>query len=92
MTDLAMDLGSPLPTRATRREAAGLLGTSDAVALAQQADGTIFGPGDIGEDAVGSFWTSVERTRRSLLGELSLFGRWKATVNLSSLRRVTLRR
>jgi len=92
MTDLARDLGEPVPTRATRREAADLLAAHQVETLARQADGAIFGPDEVDDGAVGTFWEGVDRARRSMLGELSPLARWRATVSTASLRRVTLRR
>lgn len=87
VTDLATDLGSPVPERSTRREAALLVGVPAASTLARHADGIIFGPGEPGEQDVEAYWSEVEATRRAMVGDRTRFERWKVLVSLASLRR-----
>lgn len=86
VTDLAADLGAPVPMRVTRQEAATLIGTDAVDRLALHADGRIFGPGVPSEDQVEDYWQDVDQARSSMTDPLSRFERWKATVSLSSLR------
>lgn len=86
ITDLACDLGSPVPSKVTRREAAGLIGNKDATHLARHADGAVFGPYDLADADVERYWHEVDAARGSMVSDLSRFGRWKVLVSLSSLR------
>ena len=86
ITDLACDLGSPVPPRVTRREAAALIANRDATHLARHADGAVFGPYDLADGDVERYWDEVDSVRSSMLSDLSRFGRWKVLVSLSSLR------
>lgn len=86
ITDLACDLGSPVPPRVTRREAAGLIANDDATHLARHADGAVFGPYDLADADVERYWNEVDAVRASMVSGLSRFGRWKVLVSLSSLR------
>ena len=84
--DLALDLGSPVPVKTTRREAATLMMHPEALGLADRADGAVFGPDPLSEDLVQTYWTEVDATRAAMISELSRFGRWKALVSFASLR------
>jgi hypothetical protein len=86
ITDLACDIGSPVPAKMTRREAAGLIGDEDSMHLARHADGAVFGPNDLSEGDVDRLWSEVDAVRRSMVSGLSRFGRWKVLVSLNSLR------
>lgn len=86
VTDLASDLGTPVPTISTRREAAAFIGNPAAVLLAGHADGEIFGSGDPDDVQVERYWTEVDVTRAAMVAELTRFEKWKALVSLSSLR------
>lgn len=86
ITDLASDLGAPVPHRVTRREAGALIARPEAARLARHADAVVFGPGAPSEPQVSDYWTEVDATRAAMLSDLSRFGRWKALVSLSSLR------
>lgn len=86
ITDLACDMGSPVPPKVTRREAAGLIGNNDATHLARHADGAVFGPYDLADADVERYWNEVDAVRASMVSRLSRFERWKVLVSLSSLR------
>jgi hypothetical protein len=86
VTDLASDLGAPVPPRATRREAGALIARLEADRLATHADAVVFGPGVPSEEQVVAYWHEVDATCAAMLSDLSRFGRWKALVSLSSLR------
>lgn len=92
VTDLACDLGSPVPPRSTRREAAAFIGNGAAARLADHADSEIFGSDQPDETRVTSYWGEVEGTRGALVAELTAFEKWKALVSLASLRRPGTRR
>jgi len=84
--DQARDAGRPIPARGTRPEVAEALGTASALALAWRADTAVFGPGDPTDTEVAAFWADVATARRDLTAPLNRWGRFKAAVNLTSLR------
>jgi hypothetical protein len=84
--DLARDLGDVVPVRATRRETAVILGRPGVGDLARSTDAMVFGPGQVSEDQARQYWNGVEITRSAMLGGLSWWAKWKATVNPTSLR------
>lgn len=86
VTDLATDMGSPLPSRSTRREAGDLLGVPVAQRLAATADSHVFGPGTPDDRAVEAYWQEVDVTRGLLVADLGRFQRWKVLVSPTSLR------
>lgn len=85
--DLAADLGQPVPSRSTRSEEAGFIGTDEVRSLATHADALVFGPAPPDELPTEQYWDRVEAARSSMTAPLSRFGRWKALVNLASFRR-----
>lgn len=85
LTDLALDVGSPLPRIATRREAARLLGSGHARVVADMADLATFGPEPPLEEDVTYYWDSVDASGEVLLGSLGRFARAKSKVNPTSL-------
>ncbi len=86
IADLARDIGSPLPGRSTRREAAALSTHQQLKPLAASTDMIVFGPEDMTEAQVERYWNAVDATRADMLSGLSQFDRWRALVNLSSFR------
>lgn len=86
VTDLACDLGAPVPLRVTRYEAGAMIARPEAAQLAKHADAVVFGPGAVSESQVVGYWDEVDATRVAMLSDLSRLGRWKALVSLSSLR------
>jgi transglutaminase-like putative cysteine protease len=86
VTDLACDLGSPVPPRSTRREAAAFVGNAEVADLAREADSEIFGADAPDDVQVEGFWRQVDRTRAAMVSELTAFEKWKAIVSLASLR------
>lgn len=86
VTDLACDLGAPVPARVTRYEAGAMIARPEAAQLAKHADSVVFGPGEVAESQVAEYWDEVDATRVAMLSDLTRFGRWKALVSLSSLR------
>jgi hypothetical protein len=85
LCDLIRDMGGVVPATATRRECAVLVATPGVAAVAKTADSLIFGPGEISEYSVDSYWENLEVTRTGILGSMTLINRWKTLVNLSSL-------
>lgn len=86
VTDLASDMGAPVPLRVTRREAGAFIDRPEAERLAKQADSLVFGPGEPSDDHASRYWNQVDATCSAMLSDLSRFGRWKVLVSLSSLR------
>lgn len=92
VTDLASDFGAPVPPLATRREAASMIGNSATIRLAAHADASIFGPEEPDDAVVTSYWSEVDGTRRAMVADRTRFERWKALVNVASLRSSRQRR
>ncbi len=86
LLDQARDVGLPVAAMATRREAAMMLGTPAAVALAGAADAAVFGGGQPPPEAVEYFWQQIDQARAELRSPLSLWGRLRAAISTTSLR------
>ncbi|MFN8074057.1 MAG: hypothetical protein U0Q15_01395 [Kineosporiaceae bacterium] len=86
VTDLAADVGRPVPPRLTRRESGEVLGGS-AVALAERADAAVFAADLPAEDEIDAFWDAVAQHRRETLAALPWWRRIAARLSLASLRR-----
>lgn len=84
--DRARDQGLPVPSRSTRREAALMIGADPGLALAHDADEAVFGPADPHSDAISSYWERVAVATRELRSGLSIVGRAKASLSLTSLK------
>jgi len=84
LSDVIRDAGWILPTNATRRESAVLLGRTGVSRMARQADTILFGPEVVTPDSADSYWGEVDATSAALLSSLSRFDRWKARVNITS--------
>jgi hypothetical protein len=91
ITDLARDLGTPVPPHATRREGAYQLAERyqrpGVVALAERADAGVFAPGDPSDEQVNRYWEEIGRAETELLGTRTWRQRWRAKLSLASLRR-----
>lgn len=85
LDDRALDLGRPLPTRATRREIANYLGSDAARRSAHTADAAIFGPTLPDDAEIDEFWLSVDAAYDELAGEESALRRLRAGLNPASL-------
>ncbi len=90
--DYARDLGDVVVDKATRRETAVLLARPGLADLAKSADGIVFAPGELTEAEVAAYWDRVELTRSAMRSDVSLFNRWTALVNPTSLRSAARRR
>jgi hypothetical protein len=82
--DYLKDLGDEVPA-GTRRQQAALLGRHDLRPLAAQADGHVFGPGDVTEDHAEQFWRRVDEARAGLRQQLNRAQRVRAALSLRSL-------
>ena len=101
LTDVARDLGRPMPSHATRRELAPVLASaspsSDETSLAStttllrdyagRVDARVFGTDDPTPDDASELWLEAESARRALLRSLPLRHRLRAGVSWRSLRR-----
>ncbi|MEO6510740.1 MAG: transglutaminase domain-containing protein [Nocardioides sp.] len=89
LVDHARDLGQPVPVGAgvTRREQSRRLGTAGAGSLAQRADSHVFGPRVPRPRDAESFWQAIDAERQSMSGEVSVFRRVRAALNLTTFRR-----
>jgi transglutaminase-like putative cysteine protease len=89
VTDLARDLGRPIPPAATRREAAAHLGHERALPLALAADAVVFGPEAPTDASVFEYWGQVDDVRRAMREEHPALQRLRAALNITSLRKAT---
>jgi hypothetical protein len=91
ITDLARDLGTPVPPHATRREGAYQLAERyqqpTVLALAERADAGVFAPGEPTDEQVQAYWDEITRAEAGLLGTQTWRRRWRARLNLASFRR-----
>jgi hypothetical protein len=86
ITDLARDLGTPMPHHATRAEAGCYLGVPAVVELADRTDLLVFGAQEPTEGDASGLWSSVDSARQTMLAHLRRRDRWRAAVSLNSLR------
>ncbi|MGG5172057.1 transglutaminaseTgpA domain-containing protein [Pseudarthrobacter sp. J1738] len=88
---LATDLGATLNPRATRREAAMVVGESfpksqgTTTMLANRADAAIFGAGQPDEQEVSGYWSHVDQSIKEMTGELGFWQRQRAKFSPRSL-------
>jgi hypothetical protein len=91
LTDTAVDLGTRVPRRSTRVEAAEALHAAypalEAEPLARRVDAHVFGLADPGAGDADEVWHGVETARRDLLGSVGWWRRLRARVSLRSLLR-----
>jgi transglutaminase-like putative cysteine protease len=85
--DAARDIGLPVPLAATRREKALMIGAETSVALASDADRSVFGAAEPVPDEIDQYWSSVDRGRQELREPLSLWGRITSSLSTASLRK-----
>lgn len=84
ITDTVRDAGWIVPTSATRRESAVLIGQQSIARVAREADTILFGAAEVDSTKSDAFWGDVDVTTEALLASLSRVDRWKARVNLTS--------
>lgn len=88
LTDLARDLGNPVPPKATRREVARFVGIDGAGKLAGRVDELVFGAAAPDERAAAALWSAADQVRKATLRSLPLHSRVRTVTSLSSLRSV----
>ncbi|MFB2584821.1 transglutaminase family protein [Herbiconiux liukaitaii] len=88
IVDRAGDLGTPVPSGATRRDNASALATAypeaGVVAVATRADGSVFGPGDPSEEEVEQYWTEVDSVVATMRKSRSAWKRFLAAWSVRS--------
>jgi transglutaminase-like putative cysteine protease len=89
LTDRAIDYGARLTPGATRVEEAATVSTAlalpTATALADRADGEVFGPGEPTQADVDAFWAEVDDAVGGMGREAGFWKRMKARLSLRSL-------
>lgn len=85
VTDLARDMGRPVPSGTTRREAAAFAGASTAP-LAERADAAVWGGAELTDAEVDAYWHDLTATLDAMKSELGLIERLKTAISLESLR------
>ncbi|WP_382309267.1 transglutaminase domain-containing protein [Herbiconiux sp. UC225_62] len=88
IVDRAGDLGTPVPVGATRRVTAATLAEAypetPVLAVATQADTSVFGPGDPSDDDVEQYWTEVDVIVKNMARSRSWWKRFAAAWSLRS--------
>ncbi|PUB30146.1 transglutaminase superfamily protein [Promicromonospora sp. AC04] len=89
VVDVVTDLGTSVPSGATRRESAGVIagahGVPSTLTLAHRADATVFGRGEPTPADVESFWTEVDELVGGLRSNLSTRQKVGAALSLRSV-------
>ncbi|WP_454041336.1 transglutaminaseTgpA domain-containing protein [Cellulosimicrobium sp. Marseille-Q8652] len=90
VVDAATDLGTPVPSGATRREGAGVIaqtfGATTTIPLAHRADATVFGVGEPTEREIEAFWADVDGVVGGLRSSVNRRARIRAALSTRSLR------
>jgi hypothetical protein len=86
VVDLARDLGSAVPSPATRREIARFAALDGAPMLADEIDAAVFGSVEPDLATAETVWASVDGIRYRTLHARSRIGRLRVAANLTSLR------
>lgn len=84
--DLARDLGTPVPPKATRREIGRFAAVGAVATLAEEVDAAVFGHTDPHEGDADALWSQVDQVRGEMLAGKSRAERLRAKVSLTSLR------
>lgn len=84
VTDLATDLGRPVPSGVTRREAAAFA-SANAGPLAVRTDAAVWGGDALTDEDVDRYWGELVTTLEAMKHEVGLIDRVKASVSLHSL-------
>lgn len=94
--DLLTDMKQPADPVATRaeiaRELEARIPSLGAASLAVHADRAVFGPDDLGTDAVDDYWSRIREARRGLAASLPWHRRVRAALSLRSFRRASAER
>ncbi len=85
VTDLALDMGRPIPQTTTRREAAAFVGSGTAK-LAEDADQAVWGAGEPTDDEVDHYWGELTKTLKSMRSEVGIGARLRTAASWRSLR------
>jgi hypothetical protein len=89
LTDRAVDYGARLAPGGTRIEEAAVVSTvlapATATALADRADGEVFGPGAPSQDEVDAFWAEVDDAVGGMRRDAGFWKRMKARLSVRSL-------
>lgn len=85
VTDVALDLGRPIPQKSTRREAAQFVGQSTTM-LAARADQAVFSAAEPTNDEVAQYWAELETALKSMRRQAGPINRIKAALSMTSLR------
>jgi Transglutaminase-like superfamily len=85
VTDLAVDMGRPIPGATTRREAAAFAGSGTS-ALAVRADAAVWDAGEPSDKAVEEYWAELTSTLKAMRSELGVVHRVKSNISIRSLR------
>jgi hypothetical protein len=89
LTDRAVDYGARLAPGGTRIEEAAVVSTvlapATATALADRADGEVFGPGEPSQDEVDAFWAEVDDAVGGMRRDAGFWKRMKARLSVRSL-------
>lgn len=84
--DLARDLGTPVPPKATRREIGRFAAVGSVATLAEEVDAAVFGHADPQDADAEALWNRVDEARAEMLAGKSRAERIRANVSLTSLR------
>lgn len=85
LTDLATDLGRPVPPLTTRREAAAFVG-GNAVALAERTDAAVWGGEHLSDAHVDAYWQELSQALAAMRSEVGPIARIRASMSPRSLR------
>lgn len=89
VVDRAADLGTRVPTGATRRETAVVLAerypSTDVAPLAARADSAVFGAGEPAEADVAELWRQVDEIVTAMYGSVGRWARLRARFSVRSL-------
>lgn len=86
VVDLARDMGTPVPPKATRREISRFARVAGAGPLAEQVDAAVFGHAEPDDAIAQGIWQNVDALLAEMLAEESRLGRLRAALSLTSLR------
>ncbi len=95
VVDTARDLGTDVPSGATRREGARVIADAfgaQPVTLAHRADATVFGADDPTLDQVEVYWSQVDEAVTGMRASVSRSARLRASWSLRSIGRPRIRR
>lgn len=84
--DLAKDMGTPVPAKATRREISRFASAGGVGPLAEQIDAAVFGHAEPDDATADALWEGVDTVRAEMLSDKSRVERLRARVSLTSLR------